>query len=45
MAKANAYNGRRKVKDQREEEPYGVDCRIAKGIPCYIMKNQQNGHS
>ena len=41
LAKANAYKGRRKVKDQWEEEPYKVECRIAKGIPSYLNKNQQ----
>ena len=29
LAKADAYKGRRKVKDQWEEEPYEVECRIA----------------
>ena len=41
LAKANAYKGRRKVKDQWEEEPYKVEHRIAKGIPSYLVKNQQ----
>ena len=45
LAKANAYKGRRKVKDQWEEEPYKVKCRIAEGIPSYLMKNQQTGCS
>ena len=40
LAKANAYKGRRKVKDQWEEEPYEVECRIAKGVPSYIVKKQ-----
>ena len=39
-AKGDAYKGRRKVKDQWEEEPYKVECRIAEGIPSYFMKNQ-----
>ena len=41
LLKANAYKGRRKVKDWWEEEPYEVEHRIAKGIPSYLMKNQQ----
>ena len=41
LAKANAYRGRRKVKDNLEEEPYEVECQVAKGIPSYPMKNQQ----
>ena len=45
LAKANAYKGRRKVKDQWEEELYKVECRIAEGIPFYLMKNQQTGYS
>ena len=40
LAKANAYKGRRKVKDQWEEGPYKVECTIAEGIPSYLMKNQ-----
>ena len=39
-AKANAYKGRGKVKDQLEEELYEVECRIAEGIPSYLVKNQ-----
>ena len=45
LAKANTYKGRRKVKDQWEEEPYESECRIAEGIPSYLMKNQQTGCS
>ena len=30
LAKADAYKGRRKVKDQWDEEPYEVECSIAK---------------
>ena len=44
LAKADAYKGRRKVKDHWEEEPYEVECRIAEGIPSYLMKNQQTGY-
>ena len=40
LDKANAYKGRRKVKDWWEEEPCEVECRTAKGIPYYLMKNQ-----
>ena len=41
LAKANSYRGRRKVKDQKEEEPYKVKCQIAEGIPSYLVKKQQ----
>ena len=41
LAKANAYKGRRKMKDWWEEEPYEVECRIAEGVPSYLVKNQQ----
>ena len=41
LVKADAYKGRRKVKDWWEKELYEVDCRSAKGIPSYLMKNQQ----
>ena len=41
LAEADAYKGRRKVKDWWKEELYKVECRIAKGIPSYLMKNQQ----
>ena len=45
LAKADAYKGRRKVKDQWEEEVYEVECRIAGGVPSYLMKNQWTGCS
>ena len=45
LAKANAYRGRRKVKDWWEEEPYEMECQVAEGIPSYLMKNQQTGCS
>ena len=45
LAKADAYRGRRKVKDQWEEEPYEVECQVVEGIPSFLMKNQQTGHS
>ena len=45
LAKANAYKGRRKVKDQWEEEPYEVERRIAEGVPSYLVKNHQTGSS
>ena len=45
LAKADAYKGRRKVKDWWEEELYEVEHRIAEGIPSYLMKNQQTGCS
>ena len=40
LAKADTYRGRRKVKDQWEEELYEVEPQIAEGIPSYLMKNQ-----
>ena len=43
LAKANAYKGRRKVKNQWEEEPYEVECQVAEGILSYLMMNQQTG--
>ena len=45
LAKANAYKGKRKVKDQWEEEMYEVECWVAEGVPSYVMKNQQTGCS
>ena len=39
LAKADAYKGRRKVKDQWEEEPYEVEFQVAEGIPSYLMKH------
>ena len=45
LAKADAYKGKRKVKDWWEEEPYEVECQVTDGIPSYLMKNQQTGHS
>ena len=45
LAKADAYKGRRKVKDWWEEELYEVKCRIAEGVPSFLMKNQQTRHS
>ena len=45
LAKANAYKGKRKVKDQWEEEQYEVECQVADGIPSYLMRNQWTGCS
>ena len=45
LAKAGAYRGRTKVKDQWEEEPYKVESQVVEGIPSYLMKNQQTGCS
>ena len=45
LAKADAYKGRRKVKDQWEEELYEVDHQVVEGVPSYLVKNQQTGHS
>ena len=33
LARADAYRGRRKVKDQWEEEPYEVEHQVAEGNP------------
>ena len=41
LAKADAYMGKRKVKDQWEEELYEVECQVAKGVPSCLVKNQQ----
>ena len=40
LAKADAYRGRRKVKDQWEEEPYEVECQVVEGVPSYLMRKQ-----
>ena len=45
LAKAGAYRGRRKVKDQWEEEPYEVVHQIAEDIPSYLVKNQWTRYS
>ena len=45
LAKANAYKGRRKVKDWWEEEPYEVKHRVAKGVPSNLRKNQWTRYS
>ena len=45
LVKADAYRGRRKVKDQWEKEPYKVEHQVAEGTPSYLMRNQWTGHS
>ena len=40
LAKADAYKGKRKVKDWWEEEPYRVENWVAEGVPLYLVKNQ-----
>ena len=45
LAKADAYRGRRKVKDWWEKEWYEVECQVVEGIPSYLMKNQRTRHS
>ena len=45
LATANAYKGRRKVKDWWEEELYEVGCQITEGIPLYLIKNEWAGSS
>ena len=41
----DAYRGRRKVKDQLEEESYEVECQFVKAIPSYLVRNWQTGCS
>ena len=43
LAKVNAYKGKRKVKDQLEEEPYKVECITAECVTSYLVKNHQTG--
>ena len=45
LAKADAYKGKRKVKDQWEEELYEVEHQVAERVPSYLVKNQQTGCS
>ena len=45
LAKADAYRGRRKVKDPWEEHPYEVECQVAEDVPSYLMRNQWTGCS
>ena len=45
LAKADAYRGRRKMKDLWEGELYKVECQIAEDVPSSLMKNQHTGHS
>ena len=45
LAKADAYKGKRRVKDWWEEEPYEVKYQVTDGVPSYLIKNQQTGHS
>ena len=45
LAKADAYTGRKKLKDQWEEELYKVKHQVAEGISSYLMRNQQTGFS
>ena len=44
FTKADAYRGRRKVKDWLKEDPYKVEHQAAEGIPSYLMMNQWTGH-
>ena len=43
LAKADAYRGKRNVKDQWDEEPYVVEHQVAEGVPLYIWITQQTG--
>ena len=45
LAKADTYRGEEELKDQWEEEPYKVECQAVEGIPSYLVKSQQTGHS
>ena len=45
LAKADTYRVKRKVKDQWEEELYEVEHQVTEGVPSYLMKTQQMGHS
>ena len=45
LAKADAYKGKRKVKDWWEEKLYEVEHQVAEGFPSYLMKNQWTGCS
>ena len=45
LAKADAYRGRRKVKDWWEEELYEVEHQVVEGIPFYLITNQWAGCS
>ena len=45
LAKAYTCRGKRKVKDQWEEELYEVEHQVAEGVPSYLMRNQQTGCS
>ena len=38
LGKADAYRGRRKVKDQWEKELHKVECQIMEGVPSYLIK-------
>ena len=45
IAKADAYKGKRIVKDWWEEELYEVVCQFTEGVPSYLMKNEHTGIS
>ena len=40
LAEADVYKGKKKVKDQWDEEPYEIECQVVEGIPSYLLKNQ-----
>ena len=44
LVKADAFKGRRKIKDRWEEDTWEVVCQIMTDIPSYIVTNQ-NGKS
>ena len=40
LVKADAWKGKRKIKDRWEEETWGVVCQIAADVPSYEVTNQ-----
>ena len=40
LVKADAFKGKRKIKDRWEEETWEVVCRITTDIPSYKVMNQ-----
>ena len=44
LVKADAWKGKRKIKDRWEEETYEVVCQITVDIPSYEVTNQHDSH-
>ena len=40
LVKADAWKGKRKIKDRREEETWEVVCQIMAAVPSYKVTNQ-----